>query len=101
MPYQRIVCFKFKKDASAQAIQTHMDSFKALKNQIPQIVAYSGGRATAGDHNRPPDYDTLHYLIFASPADIDIYFHHEAHQRFIEQNKAIWDRVFVLNSTID
>jgi hypothetical protein len=101
MPYQRIVCFKFKKNASPQAIQRHMDSFKAMQQHIPQILSYSGGRATSGDLNRPPDYDTMHYLIFASPADIDIYFHHPAHQRFIEENKAIWDKVFVLAATIE
>ena len=101
MPYQRIVCFKFKENAPESAIQAHMDSFKALKDQIPQIAAYSGGRATSGDHNQPPDYDTLHYLTFANLADIEVYFHHEAHQRFIEANKAIWDGVLVLNATID
>ena len=101
MPCQRIVCFKFKENVPESAIQAHMDSFKALKDQIPQIAAYSGGRAISGDLNQPPDYDTMHYLIFASPADIDTYFHHKAHQHFIEENKAIWDKVFVLAATIE
>jgi hypothetical protein len=101
MPYQRIVCFKFKPEASHPAIQYHLDTFKALRQHIPQILSYQGGLATAGDYNQPPDYDTLHYLTFAGEADIEVYYHHPAHQRFIEENKNIWAGVFVLTAAIE
>ena len=98
--YQRIVCFKFKKDATEQTIQHHLDSFKALKQQIPQIVSYHGGR-TISENDQPPEYDSMHDLTYATQEDIDVYFHHDAHQRFIQDNKTIWEKVLVLDAAID
>ena len=96
MAIQRIVCFKFKADTSQEDKDRHMADFAALKAAIPQILSYSGGFALAGDVGEPPDYDTLHYLTFDSLDDVDLYFHHEAHQKFIAANKQSWDGVFVL-----
>jgi len=98
MPIQRIVCFKFNPDASEVARQQHMQDFAGMQPAIPQILEYRGGRTRPGDFNRPPDYDAMHYLTFASMEDIDIYFHHEAHQRFIQRNRDAWASVLVLNS---
>ncbi len=101
MPYQRIVCFKFKPNATPESIQRHMDGLEALKGEIPQIVSYNGGRTVPLEDGTPPEYDSMHYLTFESQADIVVYFHHPAHQRFIEENKGIWDKVFVENAVID
>ncbi len=101
MPYQRIVCFKFKAGTSEEAIQQHMADFAAMQTGIPQIQEYRGGGTHPGDYNRPPDYDTMHYMTFASLEDIDIYFNHPVHKHFIERNRSIWDNVLVLNSDID
>jgi hypothetical protein len=99
--YQRVVCFKFVSGATEESIQHHLDRFKQLKSLIPQIVSYSGGRVVASETHPSLPYDTVHYVTFASLADIDLYFHHEAHQRFIEENKPIWDNVLVLDSLIE
>jgi hypothetical protein len=97
--YQRIVCFKFKPGVTGDAIQQHMDDFAALKDAIPQIVAYSGGRTVV--HGDASDaYDTLHYMTFDSLDAIDGYFAHEAHRRFIDANKAHWANVLVLNAPL-
>lgn len=101
MTIQRIVCFKFKEGVSAEAIHQHMQDFAAMKDAIPQIREYRGGLTRPGDNNRPPDYDSMHYLTYDSMADIDIYIPHEAHQRFIARNREIWTNVLVLNSEID
>jgi hypothetical protein len=98
--YQRIVCFKFKENATEEAIRQHMDGFKQLKDAIPQIVAYSGGLAVSGDRGATPDYDSLHILTFASLEDIEQYFHHDRHQRFIQKNREIWNKVLVLNAHV-
>ncbi len=98
MPIQRIVCFKFKPDISPEAIDQHMADFAGMQTDIPQIHGYRGGPTRPGDYNRPPDYDTMHYMTFDSMADVDIYFDHPAHKRFIERNREIWENVLVLNS---
>ena len=45
-----------------------------------------------------PDQTREMSLRSAAPSS---YFHHPAHQRFIEENKGIWDKVFVENAAID
>jgi hypothetical protein len=97
--FQRFVCFKFKPDTPPQAIQQHLDMFAALKDAIPQIVGYAGGR-TFEDGQGQEKFDTAHYLTYQAREDIDIYFHHVAHQAFIEANKAHWENVLVLDTKI-
>lgn len=99
MTIQRIVCFKFKEGTPEEAIQQHMDDFAAMQPAIPQIIEYRGGRTKPGDNNRPPDFDTMHYLTYASMDDIDVYLPHPAHRRFIELNREIWANVLVLNAS--
>ena len=100
MTIQRIVCFKFKPGTPEIAVQQHMQDFAGMKDFITQIQEYRGGPTRPGDFNRAPDFDTMHYMTFASMEDIDIYFHHEAHQRFIQRNKEGWENVLVLNSEL-
>ncbi len=99
MPVQRIVCFKFKEGTSEEAIEQHMEDFAAMQPAIPQIIEYRGGRTKPGDNNRPPDFDTMHYVTYASMEDIDEYLPHPAHRHFIERNREIWANVLVLNSS--
>lgn len=94
---QHFVCFKFKEGASAEAIQQHLAMFAALKAKIPQIVDYAGGPTVSSEERK---FDTAHNVIFASLDDLNIYQPHEAHQQFIEANKAIWDEVLVVDSEI-
>lgn len=97
---QRIVCFKFDEDASSEAIRQHMQDFASLKTQIPQIVDYAGGMILDTEESTK-DYDSLHRVTFAKQEDIDIYFHHEAHQTFMERNKPIWENVIVFDAEIE
>ncbi|NDJ77285.1 MAG: Dabb family protein [Chloroflexi bacterium] len=99
--YQRIVCFKFKAGTSPEVVQAHMADFRQLQDAMPYIVSYSGGLAISGDQGAPPGYDSLHYLTFSTLDDIDRYFAHDAHQRFITAHKDIWADVLVLNAEID
>lgn len=99
-PIQRIVAFKFKEEASQEAIQQHMNQFAALKDSIPQIQSYRAGQTFPADYEGTGDYDVLHYSTFESEEAIKTYFNHPAHQRFIEANKDIWANVMVLNSHV-
>lgn len=99
---QRIVCFRFKKGVDEKKIQAHMDDFAGLADKIPQIKTYYGGRAISGEHGAPADYDSLHYLLFDSMEDVDVYFNHPEHRAFIDRNREIWEQgVLVLNAELD
>lgn len=96
--YQRIVCFKFKPDTSADDKQRHMRAFAQLKNSIPEIRDYAAGSVVQQEKTA---YDTMHYLIFETLADIDIYHDHPAHMAFVQQFRPYWDNVLVLNAEIE
>ena len=97
--YQRFVCFKFKENTPPDAITQHMDMFAALKNVIPQIVNYVGGTTfIEGEGNER--FDTAHYVTYKSKDDIDLYFHHPAHQKFITVNQNHWENVLAVDSEI-
>jgi hypothetical protein len=100
MKIQRIVCFKFIAGVSKAAVDQHMKDFAGMKADIPQIIECRGGLTIPGDPNTPPEFDSLHYMTFASMADIEIYNQHAAHQAFIQNNKQSWQKVLVLNAEI-
>jgi len=97
--YQHFVCFKFKENTPSTIIQRHLDMFAALKDAVPKIVTYAGGVTFSGGESADK-FDTAHNVTFQTKEDIDIYFHHPAHQAFIEANKADWEEVLVIDSEI-
>ena len=97
--YQRLVCFKFKENTPPDAVAQHLDMFAALQDAIPQIVDYAGGLTFAGGEG-DGKFDTAHHVTYKTKEDIDIYFHHAAHQAFIEANKAQWENVLVVDSEL-
>jgi hypothetical protein len=101
MAIQRIVCFKFKEGIGEAERKRHLADFKALKAAIPQILSYSAGRTIPGEKNAMPDYDVMHYLTYATPADIQIYVDHPAHRAFVDRNRTLWDKVLVMASGMD
>ena len=100
MSVQRIVCFKFNESSTDADRQSHMTAFAKLKDDIPQIISYTGGFGLSGDFGSAPKYDTLHYMTFASMEDVNVYFEHEAHKQFVATYKKLWADVLVLNSDI-
>ena len=97
---QRIVCFKFKADATPEAIQQHMRGFAHLKDSISFILSYQAGHTVKGDLTEMPEYDVMHYCTFRSEEEIKLYSVHPVHLRFIQQNKSIWEKVLVINSRV-
>jgi hypothetical protein len=97
---QRIVCFKFKTGTTPEAIQQHMRGFAGLKDSISYILSYQAGPTVKGDLTEQPEYDVMHYCTYRSEEEIKLYAVHPVHKRFIEQNKAIWEKVLVINSRV-
>lgn len=97
---QRIVCFKFKANTSPAAIQQHMRGFAYLKDSIPYILSYSAGPTVKGDLAENSEYDVMHYCTYRNEEEIRLYAVHPVHIRFIAQNKAIWEKVLVINSRV-
>ena len=97
---QRIVCFKFKAGTSPEAIEKHMKGFAGLKKGIPQILSYSAGKTVVADGQGMPEYDVMHYTTYENEQAVLIYNKHAVHQQFVAENKAIWEKVLVINSKL-
>jgi Stress responsive A/B Barrel Domain len=97
---QRIVCFKFKTGTTPEAIRQHMRGFANLKDSITYILSYQAGTTVKGDLTQEPEYDVMHYCTYRDEEEIKLYSVHPVHQRFIKQNKAIWEKVLVINSKV-
>ena len=97
---QRIVCFKFKAGTSQEAIKQHMQGFAHLKDSIPYILSYRAGFTVMGDLTEKPEYDVMHYCTYKNEQEVKLYSVHPVHQRFIQQNKSIWEKVLVINSRV-
>ena len=98
---QHVVAFKFKEGTSAKAVQKHMDDFAGLQDKIPELRSYEAGKTFKVAYESTADYDVMHYTTFASEADMEVYFNHPDHQKFIEENKGSWENVFVSNSRVE
>jgi hypothetical protein len=96
---QRFVCFKFKPGTTREAIQQHMRGFANLKDSISYILSYQAGPTVKGDLAEMPEYDVMH-CTYRNEEEIKLYAVHPVHKRFIEQNKAIWEKVLVINSRV-
>lgn len=97
---QRIVCFKFKAGTTPEAIEQHMRGFAGLKDSISYILSYQAGPTVSGDLSQKGEYDVMHHCTYRNEEEIKLYSVHPVHQRFIEQNKAIWEKVLVINSRL-
>src|SRR5919202_782740 len=96
---QQIVCIKFKKGVENAAVEQHMNSFAALKHEIPQIVNYTSGK-TILPNQAASAYDVVHYLTFQSEADIKTFEQSAAYKQFVNDNKAIWENTLIVNADI-
>ena len=98
---QHVVAFKFKEGTSEKARQQHIDDFAGLQDKIPELRSYEAGKTFKVAYESTADYDVMHYTTFANEADMEVYFNHPDHQKFIEENKGSWANVFVSNSRVE
>ena len=95
---QKIVCIKFKAGTPSADVERHMNEFAQLRREIPQMVAYSGGKtlSVAGKS----DYDAMHYLTFRTKDDITTFQNHPKYQAFVKNNQAAWEKELVIDANI-
>lgn len=78
---EHLVLFKWKQDASPEAIARVLEGLKALKSQIPEIVDLSCGKNFS---DRSQGFQHGLVVRFNSRQDLEIYQPHPAHQVLIK-----------------
>ncbi len=95
---QKVVCIKFKPGTSATDVERHMNEFAQLRREIPQMVAYTGGKTLSVTGK--PEYDAMHYLTFRTEDDITTFQNHPKYRDFVKSNQDIWEKELVLDANI-
>ena len=90
------VFFKFKESSSAEDIQGVVDAFRALPEQIEEIIDFQWGT-----NNSPEGFDDgfthCFLLTFADEAGREVYLPHAAHKAFGDVLRPHMDDVFVID----
>ncbi|HEX9046304.1 MAG TPA: Dabb family protein [Verrucomicrobiae bacterium] len=93
---QHVVCFKFKSTATPADIQRVEDSFRNLKQQIPQVLTFQCGTNVSLE-NLNKGFTHCFTLTFKSAEDRDIYLKHPAHKAFGKVVGPVMADVFVID----
>ena len=95
---RHIVVFKYKADATTAQIQSITDEFRALKDQIPGILAFEHGPNTSPE-GKDQNFSHVYQMTFTDAATRDAYLPHPIHQEFGQKLRAsgIFEDVFVVD----
>ena len=78
---RHVVVFKFKPDASPAKIRQITEAFAALKDQIPNVLAFEHG-VNNSPENLNQGFTHVYQLTFTNAAARDVYLVHPAHKAF-------------------
>jgi hypothetical protein len=78
---RHIVAFKYKREASAEAIQQVTDAFRALQHEIPGIIAMEDGLNNSPE-GKNHGFTHVYLLTFVDAGARDAYLPHPEHARF-------------------
>ena len=93
---QHVVSFKFKSTATAQDIAKVEAAFRALKQSIPQIVAFEWG-TNVSKEKKDKGFTHCFILTFKSEQDLEAYIVHPEHKAFGKLVGPLLDDVFVID----
>ena len=94
---RHVVLFKFKDEASEEAVNQLNEAFNALPKVIPVVKDFEWG-INDSPENFHQDFTHCYLLTFASEEDRDsIYTPHPAHQAFVASLQPHVEKVFVVD----
>jgi hypothetical protein len=83
-PYRHVVLFKFKAEASPEAVLAIEAAFRELAGKLPFVTGFEWGRNSSPeglDHG----FSHCFVVTFADEAGRDAYLPHPAHQAFCRE----------------
>jgi hypothetical protein len=99
--YKHVVIFKFKETSSKASVDTVVNAFVALKDQIPVVKGFEWGVNVSPEHF-DQGFTHCFVLTFANTDDRDkIYQVHPAHKNFQKILGPHMDKVFVVDYKVE
>jgi hypothetical protein len=93
---QMVICYKFNDGLSETVKNQHLNNFKSLKKQSPEILNYSGGFTSDVNEN----YDVMHYLTFTTEEEITKFKESDAFKSFNQDQKDVVKNELVILAEI-
>ncbi|MEO8562320.1 MAG: Dabb family protein [bacterium] len=95
---RHVVVFKFKPDADPAKIRQITDAFAALKDQIPNVLAFEHG-VNNSPEKLNQGFTHVYQLTFTNAAARDVYLVHPAHKAFgsLLASSGVFDGAFVVD----
>jgi len=93
---RHVVLFKFKEDASVEAVKKIEDAFSALPDQIDAIHDYEWG-VNNSPEGLSKGLTHCFFVTFASEEDRQAYLPHPDHQAFVKLLEPVLDDVTVVD----
>jgi hypothetical protein len=84
MTIKHIVLFKFKQNISPSQITQVMQALEHLKNLIPEVLSYSGGKDMSIE-NLHRGFTHGFTMDFKNEADRDLYVDHPEHVKVVQE----------------
>jgi hypothetical protein len=99
--YRHVVIFKFKETSSKASVDSVVNAFVALKDQIPAVKQFEWGVNVSPEHF-DQGFTHCFVLTFANTDDRDkIYQVHPAHKNFQKVLGPHMDKVFVVDYKVE
>ena len=98
--FRHVVAFKFKPEVTRNQIDEIITEFKSLKNRIPSIVDFEGGKDVSNE-NLHKGYTHCFTVSFKNEAGRAIYQPHPAHQEFGKHLTPLLEEAFVMDYVIE
>ena len=99
--YRHVVIFKFKETSSKASVDSVINAFVALKDQIPVVKQFEWGVNVSPEHF-DQGFTHCFVLSFANTEDRDkIYQVHPAHKNFQKILGPHMDKVFVVDYKVE
>jgi len=94
--FRHIVCFKFKKETTAEQIKAIEKSFGELPSKIDSIKGYEWGK-NVGDASKAKGFTHCFFVTFDNKEGLEKYIPHKDHQAFVKLLKPLLEDLFVLD----
>ncbi len=98
--FKHVVAFKFKPEVSQNQIITVLREFANLKNEIPAIVNFEGGKDVSNE-NLHQGFTHCFTVSFENEAGRAVYQPHPAHQKFGKNITPLLEKVFVMDYVVE
>jgi quinol monooxygenase YgiN len=94
--YRHVVFFKFKNDASQEAVKEVEEAFIELSKKVDTVTGFEWG-TNVSPEGLNDGFTHCFLVTFKDKAGLEVYLPHPEHEKFVSKLKPLLDKVCVLD----